>query len=87
MKDRVINTENLIDSMFSKLESELVGNKEINIDFQQVTFISVSSLERIEQFIERAKEFNVVVKLQNVNPSVYKVFQVARAKYILNIVS
>ena len=57
---------------------------EITLDFQRVTFISVYFLERLEKFVSRAKDLNVKVQIKNVQSNIYKVFQVAKVKDILN---
>lgn len=83
LKGEIISNET-INIIFRDLENRLMDKNEIDLNFQHVIFISVYFLERLEEFIEKAKTLNVVVKITNVQPSVYKVFQVGRVKEIIN---
>ena len=74
-----------IDVIFDNLENQLLDKREVTIDLKKVTFISVCFLERLEQFVEKAKSFSVEIEIFNVNPDVYKVFQVGRLKTVLNV--
>ena len=80
-----INSKDLIDNIFSSLENQLLDKTEINLNFQDVTFISVYFLERLEQLVQKSKELNVKITVINIPPSIYKVFQVARVKNILEL--
>lgn len=79
-----INNE-IIDKIFNSLENELLDKKEVSLDFAKINFISVYYLERLEQFVDRARDLGVSFKIINVLPSIYKVFQVAKVKSILEI--
>ena len=81
-----IISNSVIDFIFSSLEKGLLDRSETILNFMDVTFISVYFLERLEQFIERAKDLTVQVRLINLKPSIYKVFQVAKSKDILAVV-
>lgn len=59
------------------------GNKELVLDFSSCTFISVEGLEWLEELLLRAQSSSADVKLENVIPSVYKVFKVARIDNVL----
>lgn len=83
LQGKMISKEK-ISSIFNDLGKQILDKREITIDLQKVTFISVYFLERLEEFVERAKTLNVVVRITNVQPSVYKVFQVGRVKEIIN---
>ena len=72
-----------VDAIFNTLENDLLDNMEVEVDFKNVSFISVYFLERLENYIKRAQELNVRIKLLNVQPSIYKVFQVTRIKDVL----
>ena len=80
-----IISKETIDLVFSNLENQLLDKKEISYDFQKITFISVYFLERLENLINKAKELSVKIQILNVQPAIYKVFQVARTKSILEI--
>ncbi len=73
-----------IDVIFNDLENQLLDKREISVDFKKVVFISVYFLERLERFVEKANSLSVKSTITNVNPEIYKVFQVARVKDILN---
>ena len=75
----------VIDLIFNDLENQLLDKREVTLDFQKVTFISVYFLERLERFIEKGKSLGAEIKVINVSPDVYKVFQVARLKTVLSI--
>ena len=79
-----VTSNEVIDLIFHSLENQLLDRNELLIDFQYVTFISVYFLERLEKLVNRARELNVKVKIVNVQPSIYKVFQVARSKDIIS---
>ncbi len=81
-----IASNEVVDKIFNSLDNDLMDGKKLSIDMSNVTFISVFFLERLEKFIQKAKELNVEVKMKNVYPSVYKVFHVARNKDILSVV-
>lgn len=78
-----IDSKEKVDSIFNASESQLLDTNELIIDFEDVSFISVYFLERLENFIQRAKRFNKKIHIVSVQPSIYKVFQVARVKDIL----
>lgn len=78
-----ITQKELVEEIFNTLGKQLLDKKEIVLNFEKVTFISVYFLERLEQFVFRARDLNVNVQLCNVQPSIYKVFQVAKSKVIL----
>ncbi len=80
-----ITTEKQIKAIFDILGKEILDRKEIPIDFKNIKFISVYFLERFEQLIDRAIDLGVDVRILNVQPNIYKVFQVARVKKILAI--
>ena len=80
-----ITSNEVIDNIFNSLENQLLDRKEISLGLGEVTFISVYFLERLEKVVTGAKELNVKIQITNVQPSVYKVFQVARVKSILEI--
>ncbi len=72
-----------IDAIFNTLDNDLLDRKEAEINLKDVSFISVYFLERLEKLIQRAKDLNVKVQILNVQPAIYKVFQVARVKDVL----
>lgn len=78
-----INSSEKVDNIFNTLESQLLDNNELIVDFEDVSFISVYFLERLENFTQGARKLAVKIRLINVQPSIYKVFQVARVKDIL----
>ena len=90
-----ITSNEAVDTIFNSLEKELLDQSEITLNFQSVSFISVYFLERLEQFIQKSKIDNPAkgearqgrhkLTITNVPPSIYKVFQVARSKTILEI--
>ena len=82
-----ITSNNITDDIFNKLENDLLDRKEITLDFSKVIFISVYFLERLENFVNRAKDLNVKIQILNTQPSIYKVFQVARSKTVLEVCS
>ena len=82
LKDAITSSE-IIDTIFNTLENDLLDRKEIEINLKNVSFISVYFLERLEKLIQRAKDLNVTVQISNVQPTIYKVFQVARIKDVL----
>lgn len=82
-----ITSSEVVNKIFNSLESDLMDGKKVNIDMSNVTFIGVSFLERLEKFVDKAKELNVEIKIKNVCPDIYKVFHVARDKNILSVVS
>ena len=81
-----ITSNEVIDSIFNALENELMDKKEIMLEFKNVLFISTYFLERLERLIQRAKDLNVKVQIANVQPAIYKVFQVARVKEVFSLV-
>ena len=78
----IISTET-INTIFNSLNKQLLDRKEITLNFAKITFISVYFLERLEQFICRARDLSVKVSIVDVIPSVFKVFQIAKSKLIL----
>ena len=78
-----ITSKETIDVIFNDLENQLLDKREIIVDLKNVSFISVYFLERLEKFIEKAQELNVHVKINSVNPNVYKVLQIRKNKEIL----
>lgn len=80
-----ITSSETIDTLFNTLENDLLDRKEIEINLKNVSFISVYFLERLEKLIQRGKDLNVKVQISNVQPTIYKVFQVARVKDILTV--
>ena len=82
-----ITLKEVINDIFNSLDSKLLdrNQKDIILDFEKINFISVYFLERLEIFIQKAKELDVRVQIKNVQPNVYKVFQVARVKNILEV--
>lgn len=79
-----IDSKEKVDNIFNALESQLLDSNELNVDFEDVSFISVYFLERLENFTQGARKLAVKIRLINVQPSIYKVFQVARSKSILD---
>ena len=59
------------------------GNLELVLDFVDTTFISVDGLEWLEELLMRAGSLNSEISLVNMNPSIYKVFKVARIDSVL----
>lgn len=59
------------------------GNKNLVLDFSGCNFISVEGLEWLEEFLLRAQSSAADIKLENVIPSIYKVFKVARIDNVL----
>ena len=86
LQGEIISKE-VIDNIFNSLENDLFDRKEITLDFSKASFISVYFLEGLENFVNRAKDLNVNIMLTNVQPGIYKVFQVARSKDIVGICS
>lgn len=82
LQGKIISKE-IIDTIFNDLDKQLLARKETSLDLGKVTFISVYFLERLEKLVSKAIELNVKVQIKNVQPSVYKVFQVSRIKEIL----
>ena len=80
-----INSHNVVDLLFNKLDDKLLDCKEFAIDFNGVNFVSVYFLERITQFVTRAKDLNVNIKIINLSPSIYKVFQVAKVQSLIDV--
>ncbi|MBI3590261.1 MAG: hypothetical protein HY094_02645 [Candidatus Melainabacteria bacterium] len=80
-----MTSNEVIDSAFSLLENQALDRNEILINFQNLVFVSVYFLEKLESFIEKAKKLNVKVQIKNVPPSIYKVFRVARVNEILKL--
>lgn len=78
-----MTSKDKIDFIFNSLNTKLLDDKEITLDFSKITFISVYFLERLEQFVFRAQDLGVTLKIINVQPSIYKVFQIAKSKGIL----
>ncbi|OGI18650.1 MAG: hypothetical protein A3B68_01340 [Candidatus Melainabacteria bacterium RIFCSPHIGHO2_02_FULL_34_12] len=82
-----ITSSEIVDSIFNSFDKQLLDRNEILLDFKKVTFVSVLFLERLESFVKRAKDINVKVQITNVSPVIYKVFQVAKVKSILEVCS
>ena len=82
-----MTSKEVVNKLFDELDGELLDRNQQNIvlDFEKVIFISVYFLERLENLVHKAKELNVRVQINNIQPSVYKVFQVARVKNILEV--
>ncbi len=80
-----ITSKETIDLIFNDLENQLLDKREIAIDLKKINFISVHFLERLEKLVEKAQSLNVEIKIINVNPGVYKVFQVGRLKTVLGV--
>jgi len=59
------------------------GNVDLNLDFADVTFISVDRLEWLEELLLRAKSYGAIVGFSNVRPEQYKVFKVVKIDSIL----
>ena len=79
-----MTSKEILDIIFDDLENQLLDKREVTVNLEKVTFISVYFLERLERFVEKAKKLSVEIKIVNVNPNVYKVFQVGRVKVVLN---
>ena len=84
VKDQMTSVD-LIGQLFSQFEKELINNKDICLDFKDVNFISVPFLERLEKLVLRAKDLDARIKIVNLTPSIYKVFQVAKVKDVLQV--
>ena len=80
-----MTSKEAIDLIFSDLENQILDKREVTVDLKKVAFISVYFLERLEKIIEKAKKLSVEIKIINVNPNVYKVFQVGRVKVVLSV--
>ena len=83
--EMILNKE--IDNAFDYLEKQALDQTEIILDFNDLSFISVYFLESLESFIKKIKGLNLGIKIINMQPSIYKVFQVARIKNILEVCS
>ena len=59
------------------------GNLDLVLDFTGCTFITVEGLEWLEELLLRAGSLTSNVKIVNVQPSIYKVFKVARIDQVL----
>ncbi len=59
------------------------GNLDLSLDFSGCTFITVDGLEWLEELLLRASSLSAKVRLDNVCPSIYKVFKVARIDIVL----
>ncbi|OGI08628.1 MAG: hypothetical protein A3I68_01050 [Candidatus Melainabacteria bacterium RIFCSPLOWO2_02_FULL_35_15] len=80
-----MTSKKTIDVIFNDFENQLLDRREIIIDLKKIVFVSVYFLERLEKLVERAKNLNVEIKIINVSPDVYKVFQVGRLKTVLDV--
>lgn len=80
-----MTSNEVVNNIFNSLEKQLLDRSKLAVDFKDVTFISVYFLERLEKLLNRARELNVKIKIINVQPSVYKVFQVGRSEDIIAI--
>ena len=78
-------TKETIDIIFNDLENQLLDKTEVVVDLKEVSFISVYFLERLEKCVEKANELSVKIEIKNVNPDIYKVFQVGRLKLVLSV--
>ena len=91
IKDDLLKSEmtsnETIDIIFNDFENQLLDKREIIIDLKNVTFISVYFVERLEQIVKKAKKLNTEIKIINVPPEIYKVFQVGRLKAVLGVCS
>ncbi len=85
MMQEEMNAEESGEPLFNLLDKKLLDRKEIFLSFNKITFISVYCLERLAQFVTRAKDLNVKVKIVNLSPAICKVFYVARVKNILEV--
>lgn len=83
LQGEIISKE-IIDSIFNKLEDQILDRSSICLDLKKITFISVYFLERLEKLVQRAKDLSVQIQITNVPPAIYKVFQVGRTIDILN---
>jgi anti-anti-sigma regulatory factor len=59
------------------------GNIDLDLDFEQVNFISVDGLEWLEELLLRAQSQGATVSFSNVRPEQYKVFKVAHIDSLL----
>jgi anti-anti-sigma regulatory factor len=59
------------------------GNTDMVLDFAVCDFISVEGLEWLEELMLRAASQSASVRFVNINPSVYKVFKIARIDPVL----
>lgn len=59
------------------------GNLDLVLDFSGCKFITVDGLEWLEELLLRASSLSAEVRLDNVLPSLYKVFKVARIDNVL----
>lgn len=80
-----MTSKKTIDVIFNNFENQLLDKRELIIDLKKIVFISVYFLERLEELVEEAKNLNVEIKIINVSPDVYKVFQVGRLKTVLDV--
>ena len=74
----------VIDLIFTNLGNQKLDQKEVIVDLKDVTFISVYFLERLELFLEKVKELNAIIKIINVQPTIYKVFRVSKVNAVLD---
>jgi hypothetical protein len=59
------------------------GNLDLVLDFGACDFITVDGLEWLEELLLRAGSLSSKVELNQVPPSIYKVFKVARIDQVL----
>jgi hypothetical protein len=59
------------------------GNADLTLDFAGCKFVTVEGLEWLEELLLRAGSLNAAVRFDNVAPSTYKMFKVARIDNIL----
>ena len=85
MRTEQITSNKTIDVIFNDLENQLLDKREITVDMKNVYFISVYFLEKLEKLVEKTKKLNVEIKIINISPDVYKVFQVGRLKTVLSV--
>lgn len=53
------------------------------INFAQCTFITVDGLEWLEEYVTRVEDRKKSCRFENLKPSIYKVFKVARIDCLL----
>ncbi len=76
-------SKEIIDTIFNDLENQLLDMREVVVDMKNISFISVYFLERLEKFLDKAKELNIQIKIVSVIPEIYKVFQIRKNQEIL----
>lgn len=66
-----------------QIDNELANKANLVLDFSECTFVSVEGLEWLEELLMRAESYSMSVQLIKMNPTIYKVFKVARVRNIL----